>query len=283
MATIARLKQEIQFTGQLGGLLDTIKAIASQQFQALERTARTNQALFDAITAIAGTFDLDRMTHPFIGGTGPMGVIAVTSDTGLVGGLNQQVMSAALQEYRRAPGVLMVVGERGVAYARDYGLPCRAFGGVVDHDRRALASQVREHALNRVLQGKIGTLSIVYCRALSFTMQRVEVIRALPCTEWFRTSPVRRGARSGLILLESPVLGMLEYLVWIWLGQTLYEVFGWSRLAELSARSVHLEGSSQELKRQVKKLQLRYFRERRELIDRNIRDLFSARAVFRNG
>lgn len=282
MASLVRLKQEIQFNARLGGLLDALKSIAAQQFQALERHVTSNALFFEAIQTIAGTFALEQFSHPFTQSEGPAGVIAVTSDTGLLGGLNQQVIVTAMQEYRRAPGELMVIGERGVAYVRETGLSCRAFPGVAEADRQQLASEVRDYVLNRVLASRLGALTIVYPRALSFTAQRIELVRALPCTEWLRSGTMPRGVRSGSgpLLLESSATEILEYVVWLWLGEKLFEVFGMSRLAELAARSIHLEGSSQELQRRGQKLWLRYFRERHEVIDRNMRELFAGRALY---
>lgn len=282
MPAIATLKQEIEFNKRLGGLLDALKGIAVQQFQVLERSFKTNPACPSAIATIAATFDLEHLAHPLTRSSGPIGVIAVTSDTGLLGGLNQQVVTAAAQEFRREPGELMVVGERGVTYARERGLSCHHLGGMSEGGRHQLAATVRDYALNRVLSGRLAALSIVYPRAISFTIQRVELIRALPCWEWLREGTVPRGIRSGPVMLESPLPGVLEYLAWLWLGQTMSEVLGYSRLAELAARSVHLESSSQELQRRGKKLWGRYFRERHEIIDRNMRELFAARSLYQS-
>ena len=253
MASITKLKQEMLFNGQLAALLEAMKSIAAQQFQALERTLRSNPVLFEAIEIIAATFDLDRLSHPFTQSEGRVGVIAITSDTGLVGGLNHQVVLRALQEYRRQPGELMVVGERGATYVRDHGLSCRSFASAPDDQRRQRAEEIRTYALDQVLAGKLGALSIVYPRALSFTVQRIEVIPVLPCTAWLQTREVPP-IRSGSVLMESSVASVLEYVVWLWLGQTLVDVFGMSRLAEFAARSIHLEGSSQELRRRGQKL-----------------------------
>ena len=282
MPSLIRLRQDIQFTTRLGGLLDALKSIAAQQFQSLERAFNANPPLFEAVQTIAGTFDLEHIVHPFTQAEGPVGVILVTSDTGLLGGLNQQVVSTGIQEYRREPGDVMVVGERGAALVRELGLPCKVFPGIQDSGRTALAAQVQAYALHRVLTGALAMLTIVYPRPLSFTVQRVEVVRVLPCTEWFRDGSTARGVRGGPVMLESHLAGILEYLVSVWLAQKLYEVFGLSRLAELAARAAHLEGSSQELQRRGKKLWLRYFRERREAIDRNIRELSSAKAISRS-
>ena len=234
----------------------------------------------DAIQTIAATLDLEHFAHPFTQAEGPIGVIAVTSETGLLGGLNNQVITTALQEYGQNPGGLIIVGRRGATYVQGQGLSCQAFPGIKDTGRRRLASEVRDYAFRQVSSSQLGALTIVYPRALSFTVQRVEVVQAVPCQSWLLGEASRRAPIGGRILLESPRAKLLEYLVWLWLGEKLFEVFGMSRLAELSARSVHLDGSTQELQRRGKKLQRQYFRQRHELIDSSMRELFAARSLY---
>lgn len=283
MASITQLKQEIVFNQRLASLLDALKSIAAQQFQILERTLRSNSVFFDAVRTIAGTFNLEQLPHPFTKGEGPIAVVAITSDTGLLGGLNQQVLSMAMQEFRRNPGEMLVIGERGISSVQEARVPCHPFSSTTEGGWPVLAADVRDYALGQVLAGRFGALSIVHARALSFTVQKIELVRVLPCTEWLQALTGPRGTRSGDLLVESSVASVLEYLVWVWLGQKMVDVLGMSRLAEFAARSVHLEGSSQELSRRGKKLQSRYFRERRELIDRNIRELAAAKSLYGGG
>lgn len=280
MATLLRLKQDIQFNGTLGSLLNVLKSIATQQFQTLERRFKGNDVFFQAIQTIAAGLSLDRLSHPFTTSGGPMGVIAVTSDTGLLGGLNRQVVATSAGLYRQQPGELMVVGARGRMYAREYGIPCENFPGIQDEERHVLAAKLREHALTRALAGHFSGLAIVYPRALSFTAQRVEVVHALPCQFWLKSGGTAQGPSRGSLLLESTPAHILEYAVWMWLGHKLTEVFGYSRLAELGARAMHLEGSSQELQRRGRTLRLQYFKKRHELIDASMRELFAARSLY---
>lgn len=281
MASLIQLRQEIEFNKSLGLLLEVLRSIAAQQFQVLERSFRSNERLFDAIQTIAALLDLEHFTHPFTQAGGPVGVIMVTSDTGLLGGLNNQVVALALQEYQQNPGEMIVIGRRGASALQEQGLPCREFPGIQDMGRRLLACQVRDYAFEQLARFKLGALNIVYPRALSFTVQRVELARAVPCQGWLAAPGTALGGfRGGTILLESPRGKVLEYLVWLWLGEKLFEVLGTSRLAELAARSVHLEGSTQELQRQGKQLQQKYFRKRRELIDSSMRELFAARSLY---
>lgn len=280
MASLTKLRKEITFNSQLGTLLNVMKSIATQQYQSLEDRWASNPSFFEAIQTIAGTFDLEGISHPFCRETGPVGVIAVTSDAGLLGGLNQQVIAAAVRQYRTEPGELIVVGKRGLAYLQEYGYPATELPGVQDEKRREQADQLRDYVLNKVLQGELSRLVIVYPRSLTFTSQRVETVQALPCQGWLKGAEGRRGVRGGAILMESTLGRVLEYLVWAWLSQQLFDAFGSARLAELGARSAHLEGSSTELKRRKEKLMRKYFRERHEVIDRGMRELFAAKAIF---
>ena len=278
MASLVSLRQEIEFNKGLGVLLNVMKSIAASQFFSLERVFRSNARLFDAIQTMAAMLDVEHFSHPLTQAGGRVGVIAVTSDTGLLGGLNNQVISMALEEYGQNPGELIVIGRRGTIYVQEQGLPCREFPGVQDAGRRRLAVTIRDYAFRQVSTSQLGALSIVYPRALSFTVQRVELVRAVPCQHWLEaaTRPVQLYGGAG-ILLESSRGKLLEYLVWLWLGEKLFEVLGMSRLAELAARSGHLEASTQELEREGKKLQQRYFRRRHEVIDSSMRELFAGR------
>jgi F0F1-type ATP synthase gamma subunit len=83
------------------------------------------------------------------------------------------------------------------------------------------------------------------------------------------------------IILESDISAILEYWIYLFLGGKFFQIFQLSRLAELSARFVHLESSKSKIEQLNKELRLQYFRQRHELIDRNMRELFAARLAFK--
>ena len=83
------------------------------------------------------------------------------------------------------------------------------------------------------------------------------------------------------MILESSIEDIAAYLTYQALGNKLHEIFGLSRLAEIAARFLHLEESEHKLEKIKKEVQLQYFRQRHELMDRNMRELFAARLAFR--
>lgn len=279
MKTLSVLKKDMEFNKGLSSLIDVLKNIAVAQYRALEKRIKSYEKFELFLESFFGMIDLEHLNHPFIRPSNEQqGVVAVTSDSGLLGGLNMQVVNNALVELEQTPGQLIVIGERGKMYARDSSVSFIAFPGIKDEERYAQAMQLRDFLLKKISEGAFGTLKVVFPRPLSFTVQRVETITFLPFAP---ASLIRKSAAEiPACLFESAPGDLVAYLVYLWMGHKLFEIFGLSRLAEFSARYVHLEESLQKLKDVDNKLRLQYFKVRHELIDRNMRELFSARLLY---
>lgn len=278
MKTLSILKKDLEFNKGLFSLIETLKTIAVSQYRALEQRLKSFQELILTIENFFGLIPIDVVAHPFLNSENKhQAVVTITSDTGLLGGLNLKVINVALDELQKIPGKLIIIGHRGRDYIHGSGIPFVAFGGIKDEERYGQAMQIRDYIVGKVLEGSFGYLKVVYPRPVSFTVQRVDTVSFLPF------SPnINRITKAQYvdIITESRAKDIVEYLVYLWMGQKLYEIFGLSRLAEFAARYVHLEESAQKLKDLDKKLQLQYFRVRHELIDRNMRELFAARLLY---
>ena len=82
------------------------------------------------------------------------------------------------------------------------------------------------------------------------------------------------------VILESAPADVAEYLVSVVVAQRLFDIFGYARICEQAARYLHLEESCNKISEMNKKLLLQYFRRRHEIIDSNMRELFSARSIY---
>lgn len=281
------LKKTIDFNKGFRQLLSVLKNLAVAEYHMLERKLK----YFEELQALAGEFfnaiDLSQVRHPFLVSNGkPIAVLAVTSDAGLLGGINMQVVSKALEVLRaEGGGHFLVMGERGQIYAQDGGVPFTAFSGVVDNARFQQASDMRDFLAKKVLNGTYGGVKVVYPRALSFVVHRVEVASLIPfarveseASRAEAAAPEPSARRS--IIFESDPDDVVEYLVYLVTGQKLFEIFGMSRVTEQAARFLHLEESCNKIQEMNHKLLLQYFRRRHEIIDANMRELFSARSLY---
>jgi ATP synthase F1 gamma subunit len=279
--TLATIKKDMEFNRGLSSLIEVLKNIAVSQYHALEQKIKSFEKFLLTAESFFDFIDFTKVNHPFLNPQEkPLGVVAVTSDSGLLGGLNMQVVTVAISELEKMPGKLIVVGERGKSYARESNIPFVAFSGIKDEERYSQAMQLRDYLAGKVLEGSLGALKVVYPKPVSFTVQHVETVSFLPFSPSLQKQPQAMKQELSEIILESDLGDIVEYLVYQWIGQKLYEIFGLSRLSEFAARYVHLEESSQKLKEMDNKLRLQYFRIRHELIDRNMRELFSARLLY---
>jgi ATP synthase F1 gamma subunit len=278
MKTLVSIKKDMEFNSGLASLIEVLKNIAVSQYRSLEKKLKSYPEFTEYIQGFFGFFDPNKVVHPFLIPTNKTQlVLAITSDSGLLGGLNMRVVSTALAELNNMSGNLVVVGERGKIYARESGVPFVAFSGITDEDRQAQSLQLRDYLINTFWEKKMGYLKVIYPHPVSFTIQRVEIVSILP----FAVPPKEKtDVPEEDIIMESSLADILAYLVYLLMGHRIYEILGLSRLAEFAARFIHLEESSQRLKEMDQKLRLQYFKVRHELIDRNMRELFSARLLY---
>lgn len=281
MKTISNLKKDLDFNSQLSSLIETLKTISVSQFRYLEQKITSYSKLLSAIEGFFEFMDVYRINHFFFAPKNKLQiVIAVTSDSGLLGGINAQVINTAFLELQKIPGRLIIVGSRGQSYAQEAKVAFTAFSGIREEQRYSQAMQLRDYVLKAMLEKSIGYLKVVYPRPISFSIQRVDIVSLLPYSALQNEQTDKIVAVIPDVIFESKPADIVEYMAYLWVGQKLYEIFGLSRLAEFAARFVHLESSHQKLKEMDGNLRLQYFRVRHELIDRNMRELFSARQLF---
>lgn len=285
MLPAIHIKRNIDFNKGFRSLLEVLKLVAVSEYHNLERKLQT----FDRLQGLLGEFfscvDVEKVDHPFIHPrNAPTAVLAVTSDAGLLGGINMLVVTKAASIAREENGRLLIMGDRGIPYAQEAGMPFTHFPGVSDARRFAQASEMRDYMTQRVLLGEFGGIKVVYPRAHSFTIHRVETEEFIPFSIPKGTELERKSAdkseREKEIIYESTPEEVVEYLVHILFAQRLYEIFGFSRVCEQAARFIHLEESCNKIAEMNKKLTLQYFRRRHEVIDANMRELFAARSLY---
>lgn len=288
MPTIADIKHDREFYKNFGVLIEALKGIAISQFQALEKKIVSFEDFMRILESFFGLLDVPSIKHPFVETQNkPLGIVAVTSDRGLLGGLNHRVMMAAMSYLKEPKNRLIVVGLQGQKIAQAYKIPCKTFTGIDDDHRYAWAVEIREHIIDEVFKMRIGPVKVIYPFAVSMKIQQIGELNLLPMTAW--TNKEGAGGMEGKaaprtmdmdLLLETDPADLIEYLTTIWIGQKVFDILQMGRLAEFAARTIHLEESSQKIKDIDRKLQLKYFRARHEVIDQQMRELFTSRSLY---
>ena len=283
MLPAIHLKKNIDFNKGFRSLLEVLKLVAVSEYHSLEAKFRTNDRVATLLGEFFESVDLTTIDHPFLNPKGQPCVVAVTSDAGLLGGMNNNVVQKAIDLARQMNGKMLVIGERGVPYLQEAGLPFVSYPGIADAKRYSQALEIRDYLLDQILKNELGAIHIVYPRAHSFVTHRTESMTLIPFQavkkEHVQDARKHRGPSAGVIL-ESHPADVAEYLVSMVVAQQLFDIFGYARICEQAARYLHLEESCNKIQEMNKKLYLQYFRRRHEVIDANMRDLFASRALY---
>ncbi|MDA1044966.1 MAG: F0F1 ATP synthase subunit gamma, partial [Verrucomicrobia bacterium] len=181
---------------------------------------------------------------------------------------------------------LIMIGEKGAGVLTDQGREFKFFQGVHQSTIYEQSVELRDSLVEEVKSGRLGKVLIAYPRPLSFTTQVTETADLLPCGQLFdrsADSEVSRHSKrfkliqeSQKVIFESSFDDMVAHLASTWVESKLYEVFEDSKIAEFSARAMHLEGSFQKLEEEKAKLRHATFKAIHGKIDKGMRESYAA-------
>jgi len=282
MPAIATIKKELEFYHNFSKLIDVLKSIAIAQYYALEKKIQTYEEYISTVEGFFSMLDLNTIVHPFVrpDEKKPLGIVAITSDRGLLGGLNNRVMNAAVSYMENSHNQLIIFGQQGQKLVHGLNIFFKGFTVGEDEERRMKALQLRDYIIEEVLSGRIGPVKLLYPFPESMQVQKIMEVDILPCTKWPEKDKTKWSGDGEDILFESYPADLAEYLIHLLLGQKIFEILQFARLSEFAARTVHLENSIEKIKETLVKIQQQYFRARHEIIDQQMRELFASRLLY---
>jgi ATP synthase F1 gamma subunit len=277
MFQLTKLRRELDFNKEIGGIISVLRGVATSEFYHLRKARKKLDEFGNYLQGFFQMVNIAGLHHAFLEVSSlPPALVLITSDAGLLGKLNILVVNSALEQFS-GDGELIVVGRQGARYIEETGKSFTSFAGISDEVNYQEAEKLGDYIVKGILDKKLGRTVVVYPHFVSFTVWEVQTYQMLPCRFLFREDLKHREEEEEKIIVEPSMSRIIEYLVRVWIIYMLYGIFWESKLTEWSARVVHLERSSEEVKQQSKELNLKYFRLIHELSDKNIREIFSSR------
>ncbi len=287
------LRKELSFNHELLSLVETLKNVAGSQYHVMEKKKQRFDAFMDAFSGFFRVVDLVNVVNPLVTvDCDTTGVMIVTSDSGFMGGLNSGVIRAGFRAIENLPlekTQLIVIGDKGAGVLSDQTRKFKFFGGIGQDTIYEQSVIIKDYLMQEVKEKRIGKLMVAYPKALSFSAQTIEVINLLPCGDLFdkavesevshHVATHRFLAEAREVIVESSYDAMVEYLAGMWVTSKLCEVFEDGKLAEFSARAMHLEGSLQKVEKEYEKVKRKCSKASHELIDKGMRESFAAKST----
>ncbi|MEO8385353.1 MAG: F0F1 ATP synthase subunit gamma [Betaproteobacteria bacterium] len=210
-----------------------------------------------------------------------VGVILVTSDKGLCGGLNTNAMRLMISKVEswEASGAKVqstAIGNKGFGFLQRYGIP------VVSHiiglgDKPHLEKMIGpiKIQLDQFAEGKIDALHICYTRFINTMKQETVCEQLLPLTGESLGAP----DASWDYLYEPDAKSVLDELLVRYIEAVVYQAVAENIASEQSARMVAMKSASDNAKEVIGDLKLSYNKARQAAITKELSEIVGGAAA----
>nr|Q93Q45.1 RecName: Full=ATP synthase gamma chain; AltName: Full=ATP synthase F1 sector gamma subunit; AltName: Full=F-ATPase gamma subunit [Clostridium pasteurianum]AAK72442.1 ATP synthase gamma subunit [Clostridium pasteurianum] len=197
--------------------------------------------------------------------------ITMTSDAGLCGGFNGNVVNAAVSEISkdRENSLIMSVGQKGRGYFKRLQYDTIAeYVDIQNEPTLTEAKTISEHALSLYNKGEIGEINIVYSKFISTIKQDIIIKRVLP----FDMKDIKY---DGSIEFEPEINELIEGIVAVYLKSQLFNFLLNSKASEQASKMTAMDSATKNANELLDDLNLRYNRIRQSAITQEITEIVS--------
>ncbi len=267
-----------------------MQMVATARFQRALKRAKGTRPYLDKLDAIVkdtllgaqGSAELQR--HPLLARRTPCrrtAILVVTSNRGLAGGYNSQILRVAMQNIRQLEEAgqqvdIHVAGRKGAAYFRFARREVKAaYTGISDNATFEEVLPVAQALMDDFSSQTVDAIKIVYMRFISVGQQKATAadvlpVQALEIEESGKSRPSRLDACSEY----SPDAGeLLVSLVPTMVRATTFQAFVDASVSEQIARMMAMSAATENADSMIKHLTREYNRARQSQITSELSEL----------
>ena len=113
MFRLTKLRKEIGFNKEIGGIVNVLKGVAASEFYRLQKARKKLDEFGDYLKDFLQMVDITGSRHPFYEVSQlPQAILLITSDAGFLGKLNISIVNSALEQCS-GNEKLVIVGRQG--------------------------------------------------------------------------------------------------------------------------------------------------------------------------
>jgi F-type H+-transporting ATPase subunit gamma len=280
--------KSVQNTRKITKAMEMVAASKMRRAQERMRMARPYADKIRNITAHMASANPE-YKHPFLvqhEGKLPVGLILVSTDKGLCGGLNTNIQRALLTRFRKWEGdgirfQASAIGTKGLGFLQRLGADVVAN---VTHmgDRPHLEKLIGpvKPLLDAYAAGKLSAVYLAFSRFVNTMKQEPVVEQLLPLSaERLEQSEQERKAYAWDYLYEPDARTVVDELMVRYTEALVFQAVAENMASEQSARMVAMKAASDNAKKMIEELQLVYNKTRQAGITKEISEIVGGSAA----
>ena len=290
MAGSKEIRNKIKSVQNTRKITKAMEMVAASKMRKAQDRMRHARPYGDKIRTIAShlAHANTEYRHPFLvkrEGAKKVGLIVVTSDKGLCGGLNTNALRLALNKLKewQAEGLeaqVTAIGNKGFGFMQRVNAKIVShLTGIGDTPRMDKLIGPVKVQIDAFAEGKIGALYIVYTRFIN-TMKQEPVIEQLLPLPADRLRTEERAARPNWDYLYEPEAKVvLDQLLTRYVEQIIYQSVAENIASEQSARMVAMKAASDNASSVIDDLTLVYNKSRQAAITKELSEIVGGAAA----
>jgi len=290
MAGSREIRTKIKSVQNTRKITKAMEMVAASKMRKAQERMRHARPYGDKIRIIAAhlAHANTEYRHPFLvkrEGVKDVGMIVVTSDKGLCGGLNTNALRLMINKVRELQGegrkvLLTAIGNKG------FGFMQRVGGDVVSHvtaigdtpHMERLVGPMKVQ-IDAYAEGRIGALYIVYTKFINTMKQEPVIEQLLPLPADRLKVDERAARRNWDYLYEPDARAVLDQLLTRYVEQIIYQSVAENIASEQSARMVAMKSASDNASSVIDDLTLVYNKSRQAAITKELSEIVGGAAA----
>ena len=284
MQTIEGLKRKIQSTEDLQSVVKTMKALAAVNIRQYERAVDSLKDYNKAVDMGLRVVLRDRPEFMVEARPAPhdrLGAVMFGTDQGMVGTLNEQVLSHAVKtmddlNIRREDCTIMAVGERMKNLLEDSGRPVEAFC-LVPGSVAGITPRVQETLMNIELWNRergLDHIYLFYGTEASGAASQPHTVHLLPLDqEWISRLKAQPWPSRALPTFTMDWDRLFSSLIHEYLFISLYRAFAESLASENASRLASMQGAEKNIEEMLSELKTHFQQQRQMSITGELLDI----------
>lgn len=272
MRDIKRRKGSIQSTQQITKAMKLVSTVKLQRAKThAERSKAYFTCMYETVTSMLAR--TGNINHPYLklGGSSRKGIILVTSNRGLAGGYNSNVVKLVTQgDFNRDETEIYSVGKKGKDALERNGFRIREdFSDMIEEPSFPDAMQICQKVLDSYVHGEIGEIYLAYTAFKNTVTHIPTMLKLLPV----EVEEKEESAGKALMNFEPEDEEALNMIIPKYVTSLIYGGMVEAAASENGARMQAMDSATNNAEDMISKLTLQYNRARQSSITQELTEI----------
>lgn len=279
MRDIKRRKSSIQSTQQITKAMKLVSTVKLQRSKTHAEQSRSYfNCMYDTVTSmLARTSNLD---HPYLkpGDSDKKAVIMITSNRGLAGGYNSNVVKLITKgELKKEDLIVYAIGKKGRDTLARYGYDVDGedLSDIIEAPTYVEAMRLAEQLLKEFADGKIGEIYLAYTAFKNTVVHEPKLLKLLPVELPQEEAAAEKNTGQALMNFEPEPDEALKLIIPKYITSLIYGALVEAVASENGARMQAMDSATSNAEEMISNLSLLYNRARQGSITQELTEIIA--------